>query len=439
MAVADFTRITQHLEKVEVGDRTSSFFELYPDAFLAMCEDESMDSAGGSGFVVKLLTRGTAGPNPQYDLTGGGAPGRYRIELTPKNLEWKAKIGRDAVLGAMEKGASFAFDLIKEEIDVQKHFALHTLGKTLGGSGWGELAGIVAISSAVVTLGHPDQNASGSTIKAYCNRFYPGQLVGSADDIASGNARGSTPGTYYTVSSVEHDDGTVTFTANVTDFVDGDIMFEKGFRAYAAGTKRCVEGVESWLSTGAIGGLTRTTAAGTTPMTYSAASDTTLVDALIAADARAYANGLPRKGLAIMMSPDDFRKLQQGNEAKVHVNKAVKTKGDGSTYEISFSEFSLSGMGATIPVCPSAFWKPGTADLGPFKDKDRGFVLAFAGKTLHNLMKDGSGNAVRVLEGGMTDNDGLVVAAYVVEGFCRVQLLCRSPGSYLRITNLPTE
>jgi hypothetical protein len=442
MSVADFTRITQHLEKVEVGERTSSFFELYPDAFLAMCEDESFDSAGGSGFVVKLLTRGTAGPNPQYDLTGGGAPGRYRIELLPKNLEWKAKIGRDAVLGAMEKGASFAFDLIKEEIDVQKHFALHTLGKTLGGTGWGELAGIVAISTDTVSVGHPDENASGAVIPAYANRFYEGQLVGSCNDLDSGDARGSTPGTYYTVKTggIDRKNGTVQFTATVSDFVDGDIMFEKGFRPFSASSgKRCVEGVNSWLSTDAIGGLTRTSAPGTTPITYDASNDTTLVDALIAGDEVAFSSGLPRKGLAIMMHSSNFKTLQQGQEAKVTTQTATKSRGDGSTYAISYSEFSLNGIGVTIPVVPSAFWTPNTATHGPFRDKDRGFTLAYAGKTLHNLTKDGNGNAVRIAENGITDNDGNTVPGYIVEGYCRVQLLCKSPGSYLNITNLPSE
>lgn len=437
---ADFARITQHLEKVEVGERTSSFFELYPDAFLAKCQDESMDSAGGSGFVIKLLTRATAGANPQYSLTGSGAPGRYRIELTPKNLEWKARIGRDAVLGAMEKGATFAFDLIKEEVDVQKHFALHTLGKTLSGSGWGELAGIVSISTATVELGHPDQNASGSVIKAYTNRFYPGQLVGSADDIASGNAKGADPGTYYTVDSVDHDLGKVTFTATVSDFADGDVMFEKGFRPFAASSgKRCVEGIAAWMSTAAIGGLTRTSSPGTTPMTFDASNEASLVDALIAADARAFANGLPRKGVAIGMHPDDFRKLAQGQEAKVTMGSAKKARGDGSTYDISYSQFNLNGMSGTIPVFASAFWKPGQAIVGPFDDKERGFVLAYAGKSLHNLMKDGNGNAVRVAEAGITDNDGNVVPGYIVEGYCRVQLLCRSPGSYMTVNSLPSE
>ncbi|HKO86715.1 MAG TPA: hypothetical protein VJ140_19630 [Actinomycetota bacterium] len=442
MAVADFLRITNHLEKVEIGDRASSFFELYPDAFLAMCEERSEASAGGSGFVVKLLTRGTAGPNPQYDLTGSGAPGRYRIELLPKNLEWKAKIGRDAVLGAMEKGATFAFDLIKEECDVQKHFTLHTLGKTLGGTGWGELAGIVAISTATVTVGHPDENASGATVPAYCNRFYEGQLVGSCDDLDSGNARGSSPGTYYTVATggINRKDGQITFTATVSDFVDGDVMFEKGFRPYAASSgKRCVEGVNSWLSTAAIGGLTRSTSPGTTPIIYDASGDTTLVDALISGDEVAFSSGMPRKGLACMMHSSNFKTLQQGQEAKVTTQTATKERGDGSTYNISYSQFNLNGIGVLIPVVPSAFWTPGTATIGPFKDKERCFVLAYAGKAMHNLFKDGTGNAIRVLEGGMTDNDGNVVPAYVVEGYCRVQLLCLSPGSYLNIINLPSE
>ncbi len=342
----------------------------------------------------------------------------------------------------MEKGSSFAFDLVKEECDVQKHFTLHTLGKTLGGSGWGELAGIVAIATDTVTLGHPDGNASGSPVAAYCNRFYEGQLVGSADIISSGDARGSTPGTYYTVATggINRANGTVQFTATVSDFVDGDIMFEKGFRPFAASAgKRCVEGVNSWLSTGAIGGLTRTTAPGTTPLTYSAAADTTLVDALISADEVAVSSGLPRKGLAIMIHTSNFKTLQQGQEAKVTTQTATKERGDGSKYTISYSEFALNGIGAMIPVVPTAFWTPDTATLGPFRDKDRCFVLGYAGKSLHNLTKDGNGNAVRIAENGITDNDGNVVPGYIVEGFCRVQLLCRSPGSYLNITNLPAE
>ena len=437
--LTDLTRVTQHLEKVEVGERVSSIIGNDSDNFLKMCESEQFNSDGGSGFVTKIITRGTVAPNAQYDLADDGtSPGRERIDLTPVPLYWAAKFELKAVDAAMEKGSSFGFDLIKEEIDIQKQVTANHLGLQLDGTGWGGLAGIVAISSADVTIGLPDENASGDAVPALTNRFFEGQLYGSTNVEATGDARGSTPGSYYTLSSINHSSGVLTFSAAVTDMVDGDILFRKGMRAFDAAAKRQVTGVRGWLSNAAIGGLTRSTKPGTYPLTYSAASDASMVDAIIAADEFYFRMNLPKKGLKLFISGHDAKKIQQALEARGLLKKEKgQVSRDG--YTIGYSYFAYTGLCGDFEIMPSSFWMPGTMTLGPFGDKERGFKLGYGGKALHNLMKDGNGNAVRLLQGGMTDNSGNTVPGYVVEGYSSVQLLCGAPGSYLNVTNLPSE
>jgi hypothetical protein len=437
--VTDLTRVTQHLEKVEVGERVSSIVDSDSDNFLKMCEAQSFKSDGGSGFVTKIIRRDDVSINPQYDLAqSGGSPGRERVELTPVPIYWSAKLELRAIDAALEKGTRWAFDLVKEEVDVRKTVVRDTLARDLDGTGWGGIAGIVAISSADVTIGLPDENASGDAVPELTNRFTEGLLYGSANVEASGNARGSDPGSYYTLSSMNHSTGALTFTGAVTDFVDGDILFPKGFRAFDAAAKRVITGQRGWLSSAAIGGLTRSSKPGTYPLSYSASNDASMVDALISADEFYFRMRLPRKGLVMMTAGKEIKKIAQGLEARgLLTKKDGEHKRDG--YSIGYSYYSYQGLCGEWKIMPSTFWLPGTMTLGPFNDKERGFKLGIGGGALHNMIKDGNGNAVRVLPAGMTDNSGNIVPAYIVEGYSVLQMLCGSPGSYLNVTSLPTE
>lgn len=436
--VTDLTRVTQHLEKVEVGERVSSIVDSDSDNFLKMCETQSFKSDGGSGFVTKILRRDDVSINPDYATAqAGGSPGRERIELTPVPIYWSAKLELRAIDAALEKGTRWAFDLVKEEVDVRKTVVRDTLARDLDGTGWGGVAGIVDISGNVVTIGLPDQNASGAAVPELTNRFTEGLTYGSTDVEASGDARGTTPGTFNTLNSIDHAEGKLTFAA-VTNFVDGDILFPKGFRAFDAAAKRVITGQRGWLSSAAIGGLTRSSKPGTYPLTYSAADDASMVDALIGADAFYFRMRLPRKGLAMMTAGSEIRKITQGLEARgLLTKKDGEAKRDG--YSIGYSYYSYQGLCGEWKIMPSTFWLPGTMSLGPFNDKERGFKLGIGGDALHNLIKDGNGNAVRVLPTGMTDNSGNTVPAYIVEGYSTLQVLNGSPGSYLNVTSLPSE
>lgn len=435
--VSDLTRVTQHLEKVQVGERVSSIVDSESDNFLKMCEAKSFKSDGGSGFVTKIIRRDDMSINPQYDLAqAGGSPGRERIELMPVPIYWSAKIELRAIDAALEKGARWAFDLIKEETDLRKTIVRDTLARDLDGTGWGGLAGIGAINSTVVTLAQPDESST-TAVPEFTNRFTEGLTYGSADHEATGNARGSTPGTYNTLNSIDHSAGTLTFAA-VTDFVVGDILFAKGFRAFDAAAKRVITGQRGWLSNAAIGGLTRSSKPGTFPLSYSAANDASMVDALISADAFYFRMRLPRKGMVVMVPGTDLKKITQALEARGLLSKGqgeVKREG----YTIGYSYYSFQGLCGEWKIMPSTFWLPGTMSFGPFDDSERGFKLAYGGDALHNLIKDGNGNAVRVLPAGMTDNSGNIVPAYIVEGYSTIQTLCGSPGSYLNVTSLPSE
>lgn len=441
--ISDLTRVSDNLQLSYQKDHEDNFFSGEVDAFLAHCEAVKESDNGGAGFVVQVVSRGGVNANPTYSLAGTGAPLRSKFTIQPVNIEWKATWTRDAMLAAESKGTAAMFNLAKEEIDIAQHHAKIDLGKTLGGKGWGSLAGIVAISTADVTIGHPNGDAAGAPVPTLTNRFYVGQLVCSADDEAAGNLRGASPGTAYTISAINRTTGVLTFSATVSDFVDGDYLSEKGFRPYAASSgKKCISGLEAWLDPSLGAGTLGGTVAALHPLEFSVTADTslatsTIAQQLIAADEFAFTHGLPQEGVKIFCSPAEHRSLcdnaQVGQIVQMNVER---TKSNGEKYTIGYKAFQLSGMRGIVPVVPSAFIRPGTAFWGPFDSKKMGFKLAYAGKMLMNINTGSDGLAFRMDPNGVTDNDGNVVAGYRSEGFFRGNLLCKHPGNYLVITGL---
>ena len=441
--ISDLARVSDNLQLSYQKDHIDNFFSGEVDAFLAHCEAVKESDNGGAGFVVQVVSRGGVNSNPKYSLAGTGAPLRSKFTIQPVNIEWKATWTRDAMLAAEEKGTTAMFNLSKEESTSPSSTRSSTSARCSGARAGGSLAGIVAIASDVVTIGHPDGNAAGAPVPALTNRFYEGQLCCAADAEDSSTLKGSDPGTAYTVESINRTNAEITFTAAVSAWADGDYISEKGFRAYdAASGRKTLTGLEAWLdpTVGAstIGG----TVAALHPLLFDCAADTslttsTIASKLIAGDEFAFTHGLPQDGVKIFCSPAEHRSLcdnaQVGQVVQMNVER---TKANGEKFTIGYKAFQLSGMRGIVPVIPSAFIRPGTAFWGPFDSKKMGFKLAYAGKLIMNINTGSDGLAFRMDPNGVTDSSGEVVAGYRSEGFFRGNLLCKHPGNYLVITGL---
>lgn len=441
--ISDLARVSDNLQLSYQKDHADNFFSKDVDAFLAHCEEKSEDDNGGAGYVVQVVSRGGVNANPTYDLAGTGAPLRSQFTIQPVNIEWKATWTRDAMLAAETKGTKAMFNLAKEEIDIAQRFAKHELGKHMGGTGYGELAGIVAVTtgaSGTTDIGQPDGNAAGSVVAELTNRFYVGQICVAADDNDSGNLRGASPGDSAVVAAIARTTGIITWDTVPVTWLDGDYLFEKGFRNYAASTgRKCVVGLDAWLDTSLGAGTLGGTTAALHPLAFDASSVTlsTIAQQLIAADEFAFTHGLPQDGVMIFCAPKEHRSLSDNAQVGQVVMASVeRTNTKGEKYTIGYKSFQLSGMRGIVPVVPSAFIRPGIAYWGPFASKEMGFKLAYSGKMIMNINTGSDGLAFRMDPRGVTDNSGNVVAGYRAEGFFRGNVLCKHAGNYLVITGL---
>ncbi len=441
--IADFARVTDNLQYSYQKDHIDSFFSQDVDAFLAQCESVSENDHGGVGYLVQVMSRGSVNGNPTYSSAGTGAPLRSQFVIPPVNMEWKATWTRDAMLGAEAKGLKGMFDLAKEEIDAAQRYAKMALGITLGGSGWGELAGIVAITAGAAgttDIGQPNADAAGAIVPAFTNRFYVGQVCVAADSNSSGNLRGSDPGDSAIVTAINRSTGRITWDTVPASWADGDYLIEKGFRPYAASSgRKCVIGLDAWLdptiASGTIGG----TVAALHPLAFDASSvaTSTIEQQLIAADEFAFIHGLPQEGIALYCHPAEHRSLVENAVVNRTTNYEItKERPDGSTFKLGYKAFALQGMRGEVPVLPTAFARPGRAFWGPFKNKQMGFKLPYSGKQIMNINTGSDGLAFRMDVNGVTDNSSVIQSGFRAEGFFRGNLLCKHPGNYLTIDGL---
>jgi hypothetical protein len=441
--IADFARVTDNLQYSYQKDHIDSFFSQDVDAFLAHCESVSENDHGGVGYVVQVMSRGSTNGNPTYSSAGTGAPLRSQFTVAPVNMEWKATWTRDAMLAAEAKGLKGMFDLAKEEIDAAQRFAKQSLGVTLGGSGYGELAGIQAVTtgaSGTTDVGQPNGVASGTIYPQFTNRFYVGQVCVVADIHNSGNLRGSDPGDSAVVVTINRSTGRITWDTVPATWANGDYIIEKGFRPYAASSgRKCVLGLDAWLDPTIAAGTVGGTVAALHPYAFDATTITTstIEQQLIAADEFAFIHGLPQEGCAIFCHPTEHRSLVENAIVNRTTSYEVtKERADGSTFKLGYQAFALQGMRGLVPVLPTAFARPGRAFWGPFKDKKMGFKLAYSGKQIMNINTGSDGLAFRMDVNGVTDNSSVVQSGFRAEGFFRGNLLCRHPGNYLTIDGL---
>lgn len=445
------SRINENLEYSHKKDIVDNFFSLGISPFMGMMEEKAESDNGGAGFVTQVKTRGTVGPNPQFNLTGQGAPGRHQFIFQPVNLEWRATWTRDELLAAATKGAVNAFDLAKERIDQEMHFVRNALEKLSGGRGYGVLAGINNISSNTLTLSLPDEDASGATVRELTNRFFEGQKLNAMGAEATGNLVGASPGTTYTVVSIDRSAGTITVD-DATGITDGDLLCEKGFRNYAGSDGRlCPVGLYAWCDYVAasngenFGGKDRYDHAGLQPLRMAMATEapmTTVKEKLIRMDEFAFTHGLRGSGeeLAIFVHPREFRQLTADVEQQAIIREKIERKNSkGESYTIGVPAYHLTGHKGIIPVIPDGYAVfPGHAFWGPFKSKEMGFKLQYAGENLINSTKS-NGQIVRLADNGVTDALGNTVSGYKAEGFFRGNISCSHPGNYLVATGVTDD
>lgn len=444
--VSDYARVTENLQLVYEKDHADNFFDFSCDAFMAMCEEQAESDNGGAGYVLQLVGKGSQNANPTYALKGTGAPVRDQWTFPAVNLEWSATWSRDAQLSAETKGVKGMFDLAKEEIDIAMRVECKDkLGLTMGGDGWGSLAGISAVTtgaSGTIDLCQPGGAAASAVVAALTNRFYVGQIICSVAVAGSSTARGSTPGDQAVVTIVNANTGRVTFTSVPATFAAGDTLFEYGYRPYdAASGRNCVMGVEAWLppvvATDTFGGKSRNNRADLQPLRFDAVS-MTVKEGLINADRFFFTQRLASgENPVYFVAPDQFSQLTVGEESKKVIPMNVeRTNSKGEKYTIGFQAYQLQGMRGIVPVIPSAFIRPGIAFYGPFQSKMKGFKLKYSGKALINITTGPDGNAFYLVQGGITDNSGKAIAGYRSEGFFRGQLTCKHPGNYGVVNNL---
>ncbi len=446
MAATDDVTISNNLQLVYQKDHIDNFANTDGDAFWADVQETAADDNMGAGFVVQVRSRGGINVNPSYILSGTGTANRSMFTIPPVSVYWRASWTLSAWLRAGTKSIKGQFDLAKEEIDDRQRFLKFDLGKMMQGRGWGSLAGIQAVAGSTITIGAPD-GTSATVVKELMNRFYPGQILRSADLEHTGAMRGADPGDSATVLSTNPSTGIITTVAAVPGtWAVGDYLSEYGFRYYdnTASGRRTLYGLEAWLdpvaaiSGDSIGGTTRFNRSDLQPLRFDASTIplSTLAEQLINADEFAVTNHLHTDGLALYVSPKAFRELTVDVQNTQLVNMNVeKTRPDGTTFVIGQRAFMLACQSGPVPVLSSKFVRPGLAFWGPFKNKKEGFRLLYAGDKIVNI-NNSDGMVFRVAQDGVTNSLGVIEPGFKAEGYFQGNLTCEHPGNYMVITNL---
>ncbi len=421
----DHAKINDSLNVIYDKTRTGNFFDPNTDAFLAYCEDESDSNAGSKYFSVQVVGKGDVGSSGDY-LSAGGTAVNNEFLIRSAMEHWKTSWTLEAMEEADTKGATGAYDLAKESIDIARDDAKARFGINLGGKGWGSKAGIQAVTtgaSGTITLGMPD-GTSATAVPELARRFQPGDKLYSADAEDSGNMRGtkvtkSTSDAVATIVSINGQTGVLTCDTVPASFAVGDYIGRQGDRNYSAsdGT-RLVIGMEAWLSpevsTGTLGGVSLNGRPDLQPIRFDA-NGKSIKDGLIEAD-KFYSKGQEKLKVVQVTRPE---------------------KGDvGKTVSIGTNVYELNGMGGTpVPLMPSNFIRPNTCFYGPFMSKRYGFKLRHTGPAIVNTTS-ADGQVYRLRPDGVTDSTGDVVPGFQAEGTPRAALLCRHPNNYMVITNL---
>lgn len=413
------------------------FYELFfkdskeTTPLLACCEVAADDNEGGGRKFIQRVTtyEGAAvAEDPAVadaisnDGSAGGQPTLSRWEIDPISLDAPFAFTRDEIVFMQGKSADKQFDIITQRMDMAIARARNALAERVSGKGWG----LLAVTTA--------QSSTGFTVdRAFLNRFPVGKRLVSSVSEDTDVLLGSPAGTQLRVTGIATDTGVVTLSGNpVTTWANNATLyiFSAGSRIAtdpnsAASAKIALSGVPAWLDPAGATLFAQTRAGDPNLCGYAIPTSglDTIGSFLEGADTmfnfgRRYAD-------TIFCSGTTWKVLTRDLDP----NKLIPV--DIGDYKIGFKGFELQTTNGGVMVLPDPFIAPGTAYIGPFRNKLYRPKLIHTGKNLVNLENFDGKEFERVTAGGSRYYKG--------QFFFNGQLCIAGPGMYGKFTGLPTS
>lgn len=405
------------------------FFNQNSDPAWKLIKDQQDNKNPGAGFVIQLVTNDGIGPNQLWAEAGALAEEYTKITVTANDFNWRAKWTRNAMVDAQAEGSKGVYQLATSKIDREIRKTELAMCRALEGDGWGTLFKVTSNDGNFVLY-----TGDGTTvIPALANTIEKNDRLVIAALPSSGNLVGSSPGTIFTVTNVDHATGAVAVDTDLSTatVADGYTVHKFGSRPYAASSGRqTLLGFNYWLPLSAITDSAdpRYQKPGLQPLRFTPSGSPGKKEYLLQMAEFAQTNRLdfgPKGRPVFLVSPQDHRILANNIESTRIVVQRMKDNGE--TYDIGVPSVMLqSGLG-DLPVIASAGLTPGIVRLGNFEEH---FKLLFSGEKLINT-EHSDGRVYRLAnESGITDNAGVVQSGFNAEGFSRVQLVCTHPGAF---------
>ncbi len=408
-------------------------FNEQSDPFMKLVQDEQDNKNPGAGFVVQWVSRNGVGPNPLWAEAGKNAEAYSKLTVSACDFNWRAKWTRNAMIDAEAEGSAGVYNLAKSKIDREIKYTQLSITNLLEQDGWGTLAYIANNDGNFVFYTSKAASETTTVTKQLTNRFFVNQRLCIAALPSSGTLLGSTPGTIFTVTDVDPTTGKVTVDTDLSTatVADGYAVSEYGFRPYNASSGvSTLLGLNYWLPLSVITDNTdpRYGIPSLQPLRFTPDGSPTLKGYLLQMAEFAFTQRLDMgtKKPIMLVSPKDHRDLAIAIESTRIVVQRLKDNGE--TYEVGIPSVTIQGGMGDIPVVASAGMTPGTVRYGCF---DEHFRFMYSGKKLINVL-DNDGRVYRVAnESGITDNNGVAQSGFNAEGYSRIQLICKQPGSFV--------
>jgi hypothetical protein len=196
-------------------------------------------------FVGEVRKRSVKHTNPQNRSTnfsvakGGSSYGRRVAFLTTRSSNYSfASVTNETILATKDNDGAFA-DALKDEMQGAFDSLANSLGFAVCSDGSYAIGRRASVSGSDVTLTEPNDIVN----------FEVGQELEGYNDTSGTTVRTG----YITVTAVDREAGTFTFSGSITGFVDNDYLFPRGDKG--AGLK----GAQAWIP---IGTSARVTALG---------------------------------------------------------------------------------------------------------------------------------------------------------------------------------